>query len=81
MDTADLFFLPRADDPMDIELREVDVAVAMVATGAAVRIRLVGLTDPETLAPIALARAQLAGIDFHVDRAGSTTRLTFGPID
>jgi len=83
MDTADLVFLPRADDPvnedLDAELREVDVAIEMVARGAAVRVRLVGLSDPDTIAPIALARAQLAGVEFHLDRAGSTPRLTFGP--
>jgi len=83
MDTADLVFLPRADDPvnedLDPELREVDVAIEMVARGAAVRVRLVGLSDPDTIAPIALARAQLAGVEFHLDRAGSTPRLPFGP--
>ena len=85
MDTADLLFLPRAEDPLDedldAELREVDVAIEMVARGAAVRVRLVGLSDPDTIAPIALARAQLAGVEFHLDRAGSTPRLTFGPAD
>ena len=81
MDTADLLVLPRADDPLDADLREVDVAIEMVARGAAVRVRLVGLSDPDTLAPIALARAQLAGVDFHLDRAGTTPRLTFGPSD
>jgi len=85
MDTADLVFLPRADDPvnedLDAELREVDVAIEMVARGAAVRVRLVGLSDPDTIAPIALARAQLAGVEFHLDRAGPTPRLTFGPSD
>ena len=81
MDTADLLVLPRADDPNDVDLREVDVAIEMVARGAAVRVRLVGLSDPDTIAPIALARAQLAGVDFHLDRAGTTPRLTFGPTD
>ena len=85
MDTADLFFLPGADEPLDedldAELREVDVAIEMVVREAAVRVRLVGLADPDTIAPIALARAQLAGVEFHLDRAGSTPRLTFGPSD
>jgi hypothetical protein len=85
MDTADLLFLPRSDDPIDDDLdaalREIDVAIEMVVRGAAVRVRLVGLSDPDTLAPIALARAQLAGVEFHLDRAGSTPRLTFGPSD
>jgi hypothetical protein len=79
MDTADLLVLPRADDPLDIDLREVDVAIEMVVRGAAVRVRLVGMSDPDTLAPIALARAQLASVEFQFDRAGTTPRLTFGP--
>jgi len=81
MDTAGLLLLPRADDPLEVDLREVDVAIEMVARGAAVRVRLVGLTDADVIAPIALARAQLAGVDFRVDHAGTTTRLTFGPSD
>jgi hypothetical protein len=81
MDTADLFVVPRADDPLDADLREVDIAIEMIARGAAVRVRLVGLSDADTIAPIALARAQLAGVDFRVDRTGLVPRLTFGPTD
>jgi hypothetical protein len=80
MDTGDLVLLPLADDLLDADLREVDVAIEMVVRGSAVRVRLVGLNDPETVAPIALARAQFAGIDFHVDH-GVATSLTFGPSD
>ncbi len=79
MDTAGLILLPRADDPLDIDLREIDVAIALVVRGAAVRIRLVGLNAPDAVASMALARAQHAGVDFHVDCDGGATRLTFGP--
>ncbi len=78
MDRPDLSVLPSADDLMDVDLREVDTAIAMVARGAAVRVRLVGLHLPDDVAPVALARAQAAGIGFGLDRLGST-RLTFGP--
>jgi hypothetical protein len=78
MDIARLSFLPGADDPLDVDLREVDTAIGLVASGLAVRVRLVGLSDAATIAPIALARAQLAGIDFRIDR-GESTILTFGP--
>ena len=78
MDTAGLSFLPGADDLIDADLREVDTAIEMVASRLAVRVRLVGLNDADTIAPIALAHAQLAGIDFRIDR-GETTSLTFGP--
>lgn len=79
MDTAGLIVLPRAHDPIDADLREVDVAIAMVARGAAVRVRLVGLPTADRIAAIALAHAQAAGVDFRVDGAGPTTRLIFGP--
>ncbi|HXS72057.1 MAG TPA: hypothetical protein VN839_10805 [Patescibacteria group bacterium] len=79
MDTAGLIVLPRAEDPIDADLREVDVAIALVAQGAAVRVRLVGLASADRIAPFALAHAQSAGVDFRVDGSGPTTRLIFGP--
>jgi hypothetical protein len=78
MDTAGVVVLPRTVDALETDLREVDVAIALVAGGAAARIRLVGLSDVDAVAPTALARAQAAGIEFRIDR-GSTTSLTFGP--
>jgi hypothetical protein len=81
MDTAGLFFLPQADDPLDADLREVDIAIELVARGQAVRVRLVGLNSADKIAPIALARAQEAGIAFRVDHDGAATRLTFGLTD
>jgi len=79
MDSAGLFVLPHVEDPLDADLREVDVAIAMVAKGAAVRVRLVGLATATRIAPIALAHAQSAGVDFRVDGSGPTTGLVFGP--
>ena len=81
METADLRVVPRADDPLDADLREVDIAIEMIARGAAVRVRLVGLSDADAIAPVALARAQLAGVDFRVDHTGLVPRLTFGPTE
>jgi hypothetical protein len=80
MDTAGVSFLPSADDPLDADLREVDAAIEMVARGLAVRVRLVGLNDADAIASIALARAQLADVDFRVDH-GPATSLIFGPSD
>jgi hypothetical protein len=78
MDTAGLIVLPRAGDPLDADLREVDVAIALVAQGAAIQVRLVGLHAPDEAAPIALARAQRAGVGFRLDH-WAKTHLTFGP--
>jgi hypothetical protein len=79
MDTAGLIVLPRVEDPLEADLREVDVAIALVAQGAAVRVRLVGLASADRIAPMALAHAQAAGVEFRVDSSGTTTRLIFGP--
>ena len=76
MDTAGLI-VPRAEDPIDADLREVDVAIALVVKGAAVCVRLVGLASAEHIAPIALAHAQAAGVDLRIDGSGSTTHLVF----
>ena len=76
MDTAGLI-VPRAEDPVDADLREVDVAIALVVKGAAVCVRLVGLASADHIAPIALAHAQAAGVDLRIDGSGSTTHLVF----
>ncbi len=76
MDRPDLSVLPSAEDLVDVDLREVDTAIAMISRGAAVRVRLVGLHAPDEVAPVALARAQAAGIGFRVERLGSIG-LTF----
>ena len=78
MDSGRLYVLPASESSIDADLREVDTAIAMVARGAAVRVRLVGLHAPDDVAPIALARAQAAGVRFGLDRE-ATTRLTIGP--
>jgi hypothetical protein len=68
------------DDPVELDLAEVDTAIEMVVAGAASRICLVSLIHPETVAPVALARSQAADIGFHLDRdPGGAVRLTFGP--
>ncbi len=78
MDTAGLHVLPPAEDPREVDLREVDAAIELVVRGLAVRVRLVGLNDPDAVAPIALARAQVAEVGFRLDH-GSATSLTIGP--
>jgi hypothetical protein len=81
MDTAGLSVLPRTEGTFESDLREVDIAIELIARGAAVRVRLVGLTMAARIAPIALAHAQRAGVQFRVEPAGGTTRLVFGPAD
>jgi hypothetical protein len=80
VDSGRLYVLPSSEASIDADLREVDSAIEMVTRGAAVRVRLVGLQAAEEIAPIALARAQAAGVQFALDRR-ATTRLTIGPRD
>jgi CheY-like chemotaxis protein len=48
--------------------QEGEVAIEMVASGAAVRMHLQGFRFAERLAPILAAKAQLAGVLFRVER-------------
>jgi len=64
-------------------LAEIDVAIAMVAAGAARRVRLTALPFVETVASVGLAHARAAGIAFQLerpDRVGVRT-VTIGPLD
>jgi alkanesulfonate monooxygenase SsuD/methylene tetrahydromethanopterin reductase-like flavin-dependent oxidoreductase (luciferase family) len=65
----------------DIALNEVDVAIALVAAGAAVRVRIAGLREPvaDQLAGLAAARTAAAHIAFHVDRSPDAVTFTVGP--
>lgn len=58
--------LPR-DEVDDADLAEVEAAVALVRGGGATRVRLLGLHDAAGIAGIAAARAQAAGLAFHLD--------------
>jgi hypothetical protein len=67
----------------DEALTEIDVAIAMVAAGAARRVRLTALPFIESVASVALAHARAAGIAFQLerpDRVGVRT-VTIGPVD
>jgi hypothetical protein len=81
VDPDRLYVLPFSESDREMDLREVEAAIALVADGAARRVRLVGLHAPDDVAGIALARAQAAGVPFIVDRRGTPTRLTFGPVE
>lgn len=80
METSDpvVWLRPRTD-PFEMDMAQVDAAVELVRLGAALRVRLAGLRDPETLAQVALARTQAADLEFSVDRDGDAVTLTIGP--
>ena len=78
---------PRALEPTDEDVEramsQVDAAIALVAHGAAVRIRLIGFPLVEVIAGLAAAHAQLAGVGFQIDRLAPTAAaaMIVGPLD
>jgi hypothetical protein len=66
---------------LGIDLANVDAAIELVRRRTADRVRLAGLDSAERLAPLALAKAQAAGVRFVLDRDGGSVTLTFGPLD
>jgi hypothetical protein len=80
MRDPELIVLPRSRiDPLEHDLAHVDAAIELVRRGSAVRVRLAGLSDPDSRASVALARAQAAGLEFVIDRGGAASTLTIGP--
>ncbi|HEY6012695.1 MAG TPA: hypothetical protein VIU37_01765 [Candidatus Limnocylindrales bacterium] len=67
---------------LERDLDEIDAAIAMVVAGVATRIRLIGLSAAVEAAPQGLARAQLAGVTFAVDRqADRQPAIIIGPLE
>jgi hypothetical protein len=77
---------PRALEPTDEDveraLSQIDAAIALVAHGAAIRIRLIGFPLVEVIAGLAAAHAQLAGVGFQIDRLAPTAAaaVIVGPL-
>jgi hypothetical protein len=72
-------FPPALDQSSERDLEEVDAAIALVAQGHARRVRLIGLADPEAVAALGLAHAQIAGVDFRLDTSAHAVAVTLGP--
>ncbi len=57
-----------SSDPLERDLVEIEAGIALISTGMATRVRIVGLARPETVAAVALALAQAAGATLTLDR-------------
>ena len=69
-------------DPLDVALREIDVAIELVASGLARVVQLTGLEAAERAAALGLAQAQSAGVRFELQRSNSVAgavSLRIGP--
>ena len=74
--------LPAAvDAAADAALTEVEIAITMVASGAAVRVRVAGMVPDvaDGLAGLAAARAGAARVGFRVERSPDGVTFTVGP--
>ena len=60
-----------APDAADRALLEIDAAIALVAGGAAVRVRIACLASADTVALQGAARAQAAGVAFRLQHETS----------
>jgi hypothetical protein len=69
-------------DPLDVALREIDVAIQLVLSGGARIVQLSGLEAAERAAALGLAQAQAAGVEFALQRSSSApgaVSLRIGP--
>ena len=69
-------------DPLDVALREIDVAIKLVASGLARVVQLTGLEAAERAAAMGLAQAQAVGVRFELQRSSSVAgavSLRIGP--
>ena len=72
----------RDPDPLTIALREIDIAIELVLSGAARVVELAGLEAAERAAGQGLAQAQAAGVRFELHRSSVATdvvSLRIGP--
>jgi hypothetical protein len=70
-------------DPYDVAVREIDIAIKLVASGSARVVQLSGLEAAERAAATGLAAAQAAGVEFALQRSGSdpgAVSLRIGPL-
>ena len=78
---APIPFPPAVDATDDAALAEIDVAIALVASGVARRVRVANIPDDtaEHVAGVGAARAGTAGVRFVVERSSLSRTLTIGP--
>lgn len=71
-------------DPLEVALREIDIAIELVVSGGATVVQLSGLEAAERAAALGLAQAQAAGVAFALQRSGAArgaVSLRIGPRD
>jgi len=78
---APIPFPAAVDAEEEAALSEVDIAIALVSAGAAVRVRVAGIRPPvaDALAGLAAARTSAAHVALSLERSPRATTFTVGP--
>ena len=78
---APIPFPPAVDVADEIALAEIDVAIALVASRVARRVRVANVPDAiaDQVAGIGAARAGAASVRFAVERSSRSRTFTVGP--
>jgi hypothetical protein len=78
---APIPFPPAADAAEDTALTELEVAIALVSGGAALRVRIAGIASDiaDRISGTGAVLAQDAGLQFVVERSGTSATFTVGP--
>ncbi len=74
--SPDLLSRSSSADEREIDLSHIEAAIAMVRTGAANRVRVVGLAPSEAVLETAALLADREGVCIDIERIGTTERLT-----
>jgi hypothetical protein len=78
---ADVMPFPPAQElPRQRDSDEIAMAIVMVASGAARRVRLVNLAEPLEAAAEGAAAASAAGVAFRVERDRDHVEVVVGPL-
>lgn len=73
-------FPPAQELPRQRDIAEIVAAVALVASGAARRVRLVNLAEPLVAAGEGAAEASAAGVNFRIERQDDHIEVVVGPL-
>jgi hypothetical protein len=74
-------FPPAVDAAEDAAITEIEVAIELVDSGVASRVRVAGITPAiaDRVAAIGASRAGAAGLLFRIERSSSSATITVGP--
>ena len=70
----------RRTDPLEVAIREIDIAIELVLSGRATVVELSGLEAAERAAGVGASHAQAAGVGFELRRSRSLNGAATGAV-